>query len=150
MDLVEKMKTNVKRMQKTIKVLSKEAATLEVEKLKQKDPQPSFAIVKRSSEECDSAEFQNTLIRELKAALPDLRLIVVFMEDKPTSQLLACSSDEELLKKVALALCETLDIKLGAAGPVCKNGRFQAKFTGNAKSLKLCDQLLEDLLASPQ
>lgn len=145
------MSSNVKRTQKAIKLLSKEVALFEVEKIKQKQtPQPQFLIVKRMADECDAQEFQNTLVRELKIHVPELRALVVFMEDnKPTSQLLlVCTEDEELLKRIAVALCDVLEIKLGEAGPICKNGRFQAKFTAacNAKTIKKCDQVVGELL----
>lgn len=130
-------------MQKAIKLLSKEAALLEVEKLKQKAPK--YALVKKTADECDANEFQNTLVRELKVSLPDLQAIIIFMEDKPTSQLMVCSADDDLLKRIATALCDVLEIKLTAGGPICKNGRFQGKFA-NAKSIKKCDQVVADLL----
>lgn len=140
------MSANVKRTQKAIKLLSKEAALFEVEKIKQKQtPQPQFLIVKRMADECDAQEFQNTLVRELKIHVPELRALVVFMEDK---LLLVCTEDEELLKRIAVALCDVLEIKMGEAGPICKNGRFQAKFTAacNAKTIKKCDQVVGELL----
>lgn len=152
LELIEKMSANVKRTQKAIKLLSKEAALFEVEKIKQKPtPQPQFLIVKRMADECDAQEFQNTLVRELKIHVPELRALVVFMEDKPTTTsqlLLVCTEDEELLKRIAVALCDVLEIKLGEAGPICKNGRFQAKFTAacNAKTIKKCDQVVGELL----
>lgn len=139
------MGANVKRMQKAIKLLSKESAALEVEKLKARSPPPSYALIKRTADECDANEFQNTVIRELKASLPDIRAVIVFMEDKPTSQVSVCSSDDDLLKRIATALCDVLEIKLGTGGLICKNGRFQAKFT-NAKHIKKCDQVVADLV----
>lgn len=139
----------MKRLQKAMKILSKEAALFEVERLKQKSPQAEYLIVKRSADDCDANEFQNVLIRELKTAAPDLKVTVLFMEDKPTSQLLVCSADEELLKRVAASLCEVLEVTLGPAGLICKNGRFQAKFT-NAKSIKKCDPVVADLLSKAQ
>lgn len=144
-ELVEKMGANVKKMQRAIRILSKESALLEVEKFRQKDPQPKYFLVKKSAEECDANEFQNNLLREMKAVAPNLKAVIIFMEDKPTSQLLVSSADEELLNSIASSLCETLEIKLGAGGLVCKNGRFQAKFT-NAKNIKKCDQLVEELI----
>lgn len=140
-------------MQKAVKVLSKEAAILEIEKLKQKSPQPKHLFVKKVADECDSTEYQNSLIREAKALLPeDLKAIIVIMEDKPTSALLVyCPADEELLKRIATALCEALDIQIGAAGLICKNGRFQTKFTTTketTKQLKKCDEIVGDLVAA--
>lgn len=125
--------------------MSKEAALLEVERFKQKPPLADYFIAKRSAEECDPAEFQTVLTRELKAAAPDLKIILIFVEDRPTSQLLAISPDEALLNRIAGALCDALEIKTGAGGLVCKNGRFQAKFT-NAKNIKKCDQVVKDAL----
>lgn len=147
LDLVEKMSVNVKKMQKAIKLLSKEAAILETEKFKQKETQPTFLIVRKVADECDSGEFQNTLVREMKSAAPDLKVLVVFMEDKPTSQLLVTCPDDALLNKVAIGLCEALDITLGPTGPICKNGRFQGKFTHNAKNMKKCEQVVSDLVS---
>lgn len=148
MDLVEKMSGNVKRLQKAVKLLSKEAALFEVAKQKQKSPLPEYLLIKKTVDECEPSEFQNTLIREAKTALPDLRAVILIMEDKPTSQLLVvCHSDDHLLHRIATALCDVLEIKLGAAGLICKNGRFQAKFTSDAKkNLKKCDQIVGELL----
>lgn len=144
-DLLEKLAANVKRQQRAIKLLSKEAALLEIENFKAKTPTPEYLILKRLADECDAGEFQTTLARELKAVAPDLKILIVFIEDKPTCQLLAISPNEEFLKRIASDLCVVLEIKVGAGGLVCKNGRFQAKFA-NAKNIRKCDEIVKNAL----
>lgn len=134
-------------MQKAIKLLSTDSAVLEVEKLKkQSSPPPMFLVIRRVADECDAGTFQNKLVREVKDNFPELRVLVIVMEDKPSSQLMLSCGDEELLKQIAMALCDVLGI---AGVPVCKNGRFQTKFMAKPDSAKKCIQVLEDILKAP-
>lgn len=140
-----KIQENVKRQTRALKVLSKEAALLEVETFKAKTPNQTYFFTKRMADECDFQEFSSVLTRELKTHFPSLRAVVVFITDKPTGQLLIICPDEDQLRELAAQMIEPLDMKVqgGAAGLVCKNGRFQAKFA-NEKGIKKCEQFLKE------
>lgn len=133
-DLLEKMRASVKRQQKALKSLSKDAALLEALQLKAMEPSPKFYICRKNSDLIESTEFVNCLARKHKEMAPETVLIVV-IEGNPSSQLFIYSADK-IPTEVAADICKSLDAK----GEI-KGDRFQTKFN-NLKGLKHVEKLL--------
>lgn len=132
-DLIRKLQTTVKSVQRTSKKLTTELALLEAEKLNSTDPKPAFYSVHRS--DGPDSDFINSFLRHVK--LPECFLFLTNGDDGGKAGQMVLQGCPEDIAKLGDPICKLLDGKGNGKG-----SRYNAK-VNQLKAVEQCHELIE-------
>lgn len=133
-EMIQKIKDNLKTTQRTFAKVMKELAVYEAEKVNQMIDQPKYYCLHRT-DGIDS-DFYTVFIRHLNNK--EMFLFLTSGDETSTKGQMLCQGKSEDVNKLGTRLCALLDGKGNG-----KNGRFQGK-VNNLKQLNECRQAIKE------
>ncbi|XP_037029165.1 alanyl-tRNA editing protein Aarsd1 [Bradysia coprophila] len=134
LEMIQKIKENLRTTQRTFGKVMKELAVHEADKVKQLPDPPKYYCLHRS--DGIESDFFSVFTRHLNNK--DMFLLLTSGDESSTKGQMLCQGKVDDVDKLGRALCELLDGKGNG-----KNGRFQGK-VNNLKKLDECRRVIRE------